>query len=560
MDTGTLNERAAKLIIDQLVRHGVRDFSLAPGSRSTPLALAIAQKSGIQPSVHYDERGAAFYALGCAKASALPAVILVTSGTAVGNIFPAVMEASAAKIPLIVLTADRPPEQRDNGANQTADQVKIFGDYVRWQVDLPCPSSEVSDEYLGSCIAHGVFRSRCAPQGPVHFNCMFREPLFGSKTPDAPSFYSTRYEETHLFPSQETVQEWAALLASCEKGVIIAAGESFLRGAAAVRSLAQKLGWPLITDLLSGARDGSSLAYVDLILKTVRDLKAEMVLHFGDRLISKTVLEWVAACSPSHYFHVTNQICRHDPKHQVTHRIVCDPQLFSESLLRHVPTKRVGWVEEWQSHAERIKTQLAPLFSEPETLSEPGLMHALSGNFPANWALFVSASMPVREADCYFYPRHLNKIYANRGISGIDGNIATIAGLAQGAERPLLAVIGDQAFLHDLNSLPLIAKSKYPILLLVINNGGGAIFSFLPIASKKEILDTYFTAAHEYTFEKAAELFDLPYALIETQEDLFASIRRGKSALLEMRTDRQENVQFHQKIQEVCSAHAAQVL
>lgn len=546
--TGSLNERGAKLIIDQLVQQGVGFFCLAPGSRSTPLAIAIAEQKKVPSVVHFDERGAGFHALGYAKATGKPAAVLVTSGTAVANLFPAVMEASYAQIPLILLTGDRPPELRDNGSNQTADQVKIFGDYVRWHVDLPCPDPLVFDAYIGTTIAHAVFRAMHDAKGAVQINCMFREPLFSSSQTSFPTFQSTRYEESEPFPSSSTLETWGDLLSSQKRGVIIVGGNASTRDSAPLHALAKKLGWPLFADLLSGARI-HSVPYYDLILKTVKELNAETVLHFGDRLVSKTLLEWLASCAPSLYFLVARHPLRHDPKHQVTHRLACDPALLAEQILPHIRSSGSGWDEEWQTHAAMIEQELAKIFAKTTSLTEPGLVHHLMDNLSPEYALFLANSMPIRDADSFFFPKEKKgPIFANRGVSGIDGNIATCVGIAHGTKRPLLAILGDQTFLHDLNSLPLLKKCPYPVILLVINNGGGAIFSFLPIASKKELLDEYFAGAHTFTFEKAAELFDIPYALVETQDELASALMQKKTALIEIRTDRQENLHFHQQI------------
>lgn len=555
---GAMNEKSAKLIVDQLVKQGVGFFCVAPGSRSTPLAIAIAEQKTVPSIVHFDERGAGFCALGYAKGTGKPAAVLVTSGTAVANLFPSIMEASYAQIPLIVLTGDRPPELRDNGSNQTADQVKIFGNYVRWQVDLPCLDLFIDEAYIGTTIAHAVFRTMQGTRGAVHINCMFREPLFSSSSVDVPTLLSTRYEESEPHPSRSTLESWADLLSSQKNGVIIVGANSSIYNPAPIHALAQKLGWPLFADILSGARtpDSASIPYYDLILKTVKDLKVDTVLHFGDRLVSKTLLEWLSTSAPSRYFLVADHPMHHDPKHQVTHRLVCDPALFAMEILPYIKEPQKSWHEEWLGHAKIIEQELEKFFADANGLTEPSLAHYLKDNLSSEYALFLANSMPIRDADSFFFPKERKgPIFANRGVSGIDGNIATAVGIAHGANRPLLAILGDQTFLHDLNSLALVKKSSYPVILLVINNGGGAIFSFLPISSKKELFDNYFAAAHTLTFEKAAELFDLPYAFVESQNELAAALSQKRSMLIEMHTKREENLHLHKEIiRNLCSS------
>ncbi len=538
----------AKQMIDHLVELGVSYFCLSPGSRSTPLAVAIAEHPLAEALVHFDERGMAFHALGYAKASKSPAAILVTSGTAVGNLFPAIMEASLSQIPLIVLTADRPPELRDCGSNQTADQVKIFQDYVRWQVDLPCPDPHLPAGYLSSTLAYAIHRATATPKGPVHLNCMFREPFFSPSSTESRILEPTHYEQAQMHLPPNSISSWAKRLSSIQKGVIVI-GALDAPSLEPIYALAEKLQWPILADILSGARSQplsrQGIAYYDLILKTRPEIKPDAILHFGDRLVSKTLLEWMAQANPSLYALVAGHPFRHDPKHQITHRLACDPLAFSQALLpllEEFSREDCSWSKEWRSHADRIETALERQF--PPQPSEPGVVRFIQAHLPSDWALFLANSMPVRDADALFFPnRHMGPVFSNRGISGIDGNIATAAGIARGCRRPTLALLGDQTFLHDLNSLAQLKKGEYPVILLIFNNGGGGIFSFLPIAQKTTIVEEYFAAAHSLTFESAARLFDIPYS--RNWEELF---KERRSCLFEVITDREENYQLHQEM------------
>ncbi len=557
---GNRNESYAKLIIDQLVRQGVRYFCLSPGSRSTPLALAAAEHPEVTATVHFDERGTGFHALGYAKAAKHPAAVIVTSGSAVGNLFPAVMEASYAHVPMILLTADRPPELRDVGANQTADHVKIFGEYARWSVDLPCPTDEISPNFIGTTIAQAVFRSLHAPRGPVHLNCMFREPLSANESVSALALESTRYEQTEAVPSKNTLEYWAGLLSAEEKGVIVVGSLASKYQLSQISELARTLNWPIFADIFSGLRSEEKspnfIPYYDLILKTTQDLKPSTILHFGDRLISKTLQEWLSASQPAPYFLVADYPNRYDPKHQVTHRLACDPALFTQLVLPYLtPRAESAWIQTFQAHAERI-AQALPKILDAKELTEPGVAHYLAKQLTKEWALFFSNSMPVRDGDLFLFPSQpIGPLYGSRGLSGIDGNIATAIGIAQGAQKPTLALLGDLAFLHDLNSLALLKKAKYPVVLLVINNSGGAIFSFLPVAARKEPFEEFFAAAHGYKFEKAAALFDIPYSSLQSVKQLEKALHEKRSCVLEMTTDRSENHAFHQEITKWLHSH-----
>ncbi len=553
-NSGFYNERMAKLLVDLFIRQGVNQFCLSPGSRSTPLALAVSQHPEAKVTVHFDERGMAFHALGIAKATRKPAVIIVTSGTAVGNILPAVMEAAHSDIPLILLTADRPPELRECGANQTLDQVKIFSSFVKWEIDLPCPGPEIPDTYLATTLSHALFRSMQAPKGVVHLNCMFREPLFSAAPIQITQLQATCYEHSDLHPSKTTLEYWGDLLSEREKGIIVLGRVADLQDPSPIYELAEKLGWPVIGDLLSGARSHEKgenfIAYQDLILKTVSDLKVDTVLHFGERLVSKTLLEWLSSCKPSRYFLVANTHERHDPKHLLTHRLDACPFLFTKLLLPYVEKRsKNSWIMHWKTEEKRTRKKLPDIFAEQKEITEPGIAYALSSSLPSEWALFFASSMPIRDADTFlFHERALGPIFGNRGVSGIDGNIATAAGIAKGLERSILAVVGDQTFLHDINSLALVKKSKFPVVILVINNSGGGIFSFLPISEKKEFVEEYVAAAHTITFEKAAELFDLPYHFIKSEKELFSAMEQQQSCVIEVQTNRAENYRLHQEI------------
>ena len=525
--------------------------------------------------IHFDERGMAFHALGIAKATKRPAAIVVTSGTAVGNIFPAVMEAAYAHIPLILLTSDRPFELRDTSANQTADHIKIFGDNVRWHFDLPPPESSLSDDFLSSTLSHAVFRAMHPPKGAVHINCMFREPFFSTRTVELEPLEPTYYERTEATLPTSAIERWAEKLSTHKKGLILVGAMQSERELSSIIELGNKLKWPIVADIISGMRSEgeqeSLIGHWDLILKTAGIDKPDAILHLGDRFVSKTLFDYLAAASPQFYCMVADHPVRCDPKHLLTHRIACDPALFCEQLLKVIPESNSSiWFETWKEHSAKIKEQLDTLFATDTNLTEPGVVRTLSSCLSKEWALFLSNSMPIRDADNFLFPKgSIGPIFSNRGLSGIDGNIATAIGLSVGCNLPLIALLGDLAALHDINSLAQVHKTNKPVVFLIFNNRGGGIFSFLPVREKKHAFEEFFAANHSYTFDQAAALFHLPYYGIKTldewQEHLPKILENKSSCVVEITTNREENFLFHEQIKKVlkekqCFPTSAEVL
>lgn len=522
-----MNELWSHLLIDSLVQQGVRFIVLCPGSRSTPLAIAAAEHPDVEICVHFDERGAGFIAIGYSLIAKRPAAVIVTSGTAVGNLFPAVMEASHAQIPLILLTCDRPPELRDTCANQTTDQVKLFGGFIRYAFDLPAPSKE---PILETTVAQAVLSARFPEPGPVQLNCPFREPFFSDRPASKKRAFAPQISLPKLHLESREVEGWAERLGGISRGIIIAGK---IPETASLGELSKRLGWPLFADITSSSRH-ESLHYFDALIR--EETEAEAILHIGRPFVSKALLQWVER-QTCPLFHLSPYARRCDPLHKNSARILADPALFCSELLDHLPQKESPWLAEWQEKEKRVTTAI-------ETCGEIEALLKMCELHTSKTALFLGNSMPVRDADAFFFPQeNVGPIFANRGLSGIDGNIATCAGLAHA--RPVLAVIGDQTLLHDLNSLSLLKKTPHPVHLMVINNGGGGIFSFLPIAEKKELAGPFFANEHTLTFEKAAEQFHLPYIKGQNFEKL-----PDESCLIEVNSDRNDNVRCHRVLQE----------
>lgn len=553
----------AKLIIRQLVNQGVSHFCLAPGSRSTPLAIALKEEENAIAAIHFDERGLGFYALGLAKGSRKTVGIIVTSGTAVGNLMPAVMEAWHDHIPLFLLTADRPPELRECGANQTTNQVKIFSSFVHWEVDLPCPILG-GERYLASTINYGAHLAS-SKKGPVHCNCMFREPLLGNASPlgfdtDEMPIFETRsvcYYQDLPQLSSTTLEKIAAELSQHEKGIIICGQNNNSPISSSILALAEHMQWPLLADVgsnLRGKPSPAAISYYDFILKNDSDLQPTAILHCGGRLISRTLLEWFHQTGAELYLHIDDQTNRLDPQQIVTHYLCKDSESVCGALIDCIPQNfSSSWLNQWQQCASNLDKTIQTLLPSTHTCNEPGLMHVLQKHLTTEQSLFLANSMPIRDANLFLFPsKEIGSIFTNRGLSGIDGNMATIAGIADATQKPLIAVLGDLTALHDLNSLALIKKTNTPILLIIINNAGGAIFSFLPHLATTPHFEELFAHHHPWEFERAAALFSLPYQTPASMSDLDAVIKefctRPSTCLFELHTERAANFQLHQEI------------
>ena len=322
------------------------------------------------------------------------------------------------------------------------------------------------------------------------------------------------------------------------------------RSLKSIFALAEQLDWPILPDIISGIRSEgvhpNTIPYYDHVLKVAPHLKPDCILHLGDRLVSKTEMHWIDQTDCPMYVMVADHPHRQDPTHTITHRIQTDPSLFCEQLLPHTP-RRISWLSHWKTISQVIEGHLDEFIP---AASEPGLIRFLHHHLPPHWSLFFANSMPVRDANQFFFPRfHRAPIFGKRGTSGIDGNIATIAGLAEGCQRPVFAVLGDLSALHDINSLPLLQKCKVPVILLTINNQGGGVFHFLPIAEKKQMLEKYWATAHAWQFQEAAKMFHLPYLSITDPSSLTRAVREEKTVFIEMHTNREENHTLHNTIE-----------
>ena len=567
-----LNAVWASLLIEELVRCGVETFVVSPGSRSTPLASAVARTARANAIVHFDERSAGFWAVGHARATGAPAALICTSGTAAAECFPAVIEAATAHLPLILLTADRPPELRDTGANQTINQTNLYGHYSRWFFDLPCPDPAIGPEMVLTTIDYAVHRSRHPLPGPVQLNCMFREPLTAAAPPEEPECLAhlsqwkttgapyTHYACSEPALSENTLAELTQIVEKTERGVLLVGDLTSREDQEAAVGIATTLGWPLLSDVLAGMPTGSmqpcAITAFDPILASDRFRNwgtPDTVLQLGGAFVSKRVSQWLKTASPPRYLRVTTDSERTDDQHQITHRYT--------GSLRHIrarlgqlenlkPSSR--WLNGWLDAEHVARHKLADAFDDDHLVNEIAVVREVS-RIGAEHALFVGNSMPIRDMNAFSVPAETYRVVAaNRGASGIDGNVASAIGFACGNELRGTLVIGDLALLHDLNALALTTSMKQPLCIVVINNDGGGIFSFLPVRGETDNFESFWGTPHGLTFEPISAMFGLRYAapgsIKAFRETYQHAAKDSASWLIEVKTDRQENHRLHEEL------------
>jgi 2-succinyl-5-enolpyruvyl-6-hydroxy-3-cyclohexene-1-carboxylate synthase len=564
--TANINSVWGSLLVEELIRHGIDRFFISPGSRSTPLVAAVADNPRATCSVHFDERGAAFRALGYARGSGKPAAIICTSGTAAANYYPAIIEASVDCLPMIVLTADRPPELRNTGANQTIDQVELYGKYVRQFVDLPCPSTDVPVAGLLDTIDDLVRTATSSPRGPVHLNCLFREPLAPIPSGENLSDYLAGLDKRDTpkvrisVPATRDIERAAALIRESRRGLLVIGQLRSNDQQNALLRLIQKLNWPVFADVQSGlslSGHHQMISHYDLELasRSFCDIiKPDLVLQIGDRTVSKRLLQFLEQTAPTHHLLVLDHSLPYDPAHTVTDRIEADIPGFCDSLCAILgsagPSELLGRL---QTTSHIVEAQIDQSLASARHLTECAAAKIITAELPADHGLFVASSMPIRLMDMFADPTgRVIRVGANRGASGIDGTLASAIGFAEGLARPVTLVIGDLALLHDLNSLAMLATAGQPVTIVVLNNDGGGIFEHLPIAQFPELLERFFVAPHGLTFESAAALFNVPYRHVAAAHDLskeyIGSTTAPKAGIIEVTIDREANRQFHDRL------------
>ncbi|KAA3609741.1 MAG: 2-succinyl-5-enolpyruvyl-6-hydroxy-3-cyclohexene-1-carboxylic-acid synthase [Calditrichaeota bacterium] len=562
----------ANLIIEELVRHGIDYFCISPGSRSTPLTIAAARHPKTNTKIIYDERGAAFHALGFARANRKPAVLICTSGTAAANYYPAVIEASQEYIPMIILSADRPTELRNTGANQTINQVKLFGDYPRFFFDLPCPGESENASFVLTKIDDVAEFSSGINPGPVHLNCMFREPLEPKKIDWSPDYLNTinhwlisntpykKLAAKSLDIPNKDLQNIVSTIEDSLEGIILAGRCENKSDQQAVLQLSKKLNWPVFADITSGLRLSPSeniINHFDQLFLS-GSLKEKLsnlpILHFGGQFVSKRLLQFLEKHQGQH-IHILETEKTIDPAKNVSLRIQLAINEFVKIILPQVSKKtNESFIKSLLNQNLKIIKHLKNFDKLQVQINEVSVARIISEKILPDSALFLASSMPVRDMDMFAVPgNEYVKIGSNRGASGIDGTIASAIGFACGSKKPATLIIGDLAFLHDMNSLAMVSKNDFPLTIILINNQGGGIFSFLPIAEHTDVFEENFGTPHNLTFKKAVELFGLAYfqpGSVNQFAENYKTCQEGKkSTIIEVRTNRNDNFLLHKKLQ-----------
>lgn len=580
------NELWSNIFVDELLRAGVTAACIAPGSRSMPLAFAFANRPEIKVYSLLDERGAAFFTLGLGQTSRRPAALVCTSGTAAANFLPAIIEASQSEIPMLVLTADRPLELQHSGSNQTIDQIKLYGDYVRWFVQVPSPEANPSAHLLSSLRtmadrAVAASLGLNGAPGPVHLNFPFRKPLEpttvpGDLPPEMPNGAAPPLEGRSngapfvqiqtgwLSPTQQQIGRLADQIQSSGCGLIVCGprcpGGEF---PAEVVQLAEKTGFPVLADSLSGVRFGAQagsslvLGGYETFLSSETWAKnlpvPELVLRFGDLPVSAALGSYLAQLPAR-----TRQIAIGAARRWADDMFVLNEVIHVDSteILRQVderltPQRESAFLTSWLRADAAAWEAVAEVRRREEF--EGAVLADVVENLPDGTLLYVSNSLPIRHLDQFARPRPATlRIFANRGASGIDGTISSALGVAAGSEGPLVLVTGDLSFYHDLNSLLALKHPGVRATIVLIHNDGGGIFRRLPAAQFDPPFTELLLASHGLDFAPAVEMFGAEYWLVNGMQNLGAALKRSiraeKSHILNIHTDSARGEQVRTEI------------
>lgn len=555
-------------IVDELARVGITNVVVSPGSRSTPMALLLSEHPNIDVHIHVDERSAAFYALGMAKAAKEPVAILCTSGTAAANYMPAVVEAYYSRVPLIVMTADRPHELRDVGAPQAIDQLHLFGKHVKWFVEMALPeSNQQMKQYARTVCARAKATAMQAPAGPVHMNIPFREPLIPDLEHE--QLFKSDTLPVHVYAGALTLnaaqfREISTEFASKEKGLIICGALEYEDASEQIVKLAEKLGFPILADPLSQLRSQTA-GINDVIIDTydtflrnediAKTFKPEIIIRFGAMPISKALFLYLKEHKSVPQFVIDNGAGWRDPGATATNMIYCDEAIFAKKVCEQLAKKpsQSIWMEKWVKLNELTKNSLKKMEAS-DYLNEGTLIYQLTEILPEHSGLFVGNSMPIRDLDSFF---HVNdkkiKIYANRGANGIDGIVSTALGVAN-THQPMFLLLGDLTFYHDLNGLLATKLHNVNITIILVNNNGGGIFSFLPQSKHPKHFEVLFGTPLDLSFEHAVKMYGGQFTSIsnwsEFTEAMKKAILHEGLDVIEVPTIRQENADIHRELWE----------
>lgn len=566
----------SKVFIDQLAALGVRYACISPGSRSTPLTYIISKNRKIKSFIHIDERSSAFFALGLAKAYDKPVIVVTTSGTAVAELYPAIIEAYQQRTPLIICTADRPPELIGTGANQTINQHNIFANHIRWFRDLGLPSiSEIGLNHLQKIAIRTYQISLITDKGPVHLNFPFRKPLEpGSHTdivnkkihrikPQRASLKLT--VSSQLSKQRSNINKIVEGLIRTERGIIIAGLMEYDRKTSeAIKKLSRILNYPLFADGLSQIRfglkknDRNIIANFSSILRSVNfinDFEPDIILQFG-RTPTSSVLEGFLYETNAERYLVNSFGDKFDPAGSAKAVIQINPENFCKNLiekLRDIKFSRqksdyLKAFVQAEILTEKIKSQIIAKAKFP---NEPSIIPQIINSLPSNSNIFIGNSLPVRDLDNFVSANSKRfSFHFNRGASGIDGITSTALGIASNS-KPTILITGDLSFIYDLSALITAKKYSIKLVIIVINNNGGGIFESLPIANNDSKFNKYFVTPHNLDLREIVNSLSIDYRLITNLKKLNSSINNGLTknypVVLEIKTDAKKSLELRQK-------------
>lgn len=563
-------------VVRALLDAAVRDVVVCPGSRSTPMALALRAAPGLACWVHLDERAGAYFALGAAKARRRPVAVLATSGTAVVNFAPAVAEARYGRVPLILLTADRPPELQGIGAPQTIDQLELYGRHAKWFVELPVPGSpDAAEAHARSVAAHAIDMAITDPAGPVQINLPYREPLMPEGVlaaivvPEA----APRERQARRAAAPLDVDTVAAELGSASRALLVCGPLDVPGFADAVARLAATCDIPLLADGLSGVRSGPHdrsrvIAHHDLLLRCDRFREAnrpDLVIRFGARPTSKALDQWLDGQDVPQWL-VDDGEGWNLPARPTL--VSADPKEFADAVSMACTGRApesAEWLAGWRSADDIARYAVDGWLASLEESFEGAVASALDAALPDGAVVLVGNSMPVRDFDAFApsSPR-ARRIVANRGANGIDGLLSTAMGLAIGQSAPVVAVVGDLSFLHDLNALVGARRLGIDLTIVLVDNDGGGIFSFLPQASAvrpdaglPEHFEELFGTPHGLELGPLIEALGARHRPVDTaslESEVRTALGRPGVDVLQLRTERARNVRLHRDADAAVSA------
>ena len=554
-----LNQVWSYVLTETLKRLGLNCAVICPGSRSTPLTLAfVEQIPDIEAIPILDERSAAFFALGQAKATGKPVVLVCTSGTAGANFYPAVIEARESRIPLLILTTDRPAELRDCHSGQTIDQVKLYGNYPNWQGELATPSLDMGMlGYLRQTVIHAWERCQFPNFGAVHLNIPFRDPL--APIPDGTNF-TLDVEDffSGIVSTPLPITNYQLPITPCQKGIIIAGvaqpqdPQEYCR---AIAQLSQSLQWPVLAEGLSPVRNYSHLnpciiSTYDIILRNqqfAQELTPEIVIQIGEMPTSKVLRNWLISTKPQRLI-IDKCDQNLDPLHGKTTHLRMSVTEIGKLELGELPKNE--YLQKWCTAEKKVRKNIDDNFDKMDELIESKAAWLISQTLPPATPLFIANSMPVRDMEFFWKPNHLKiKPYFNRGANGIDGTLSTALGIAHNQQSSVM-LTGDLSLLHDTNGFLISNKFIGHLTIILINNNGGGIFEMLPIAKFNPPFEEFFATPQNIDFSQLCATYNVQHKLISSWKELQNQLRQlPKTAIrvLEIRTNRKKDVMWRKE-------------